>query len=84
MTDQPERRAGMQELHDDIRGIIKKVDENLNKTTRIETALWPSPGQPSKLEQLEGRVSSLETARAWAVGAFAAISSLFGYHVSRH
>lgn len=73
MSDQ-ERRRGMDELHADIR-------EVLTKTAKIESAIWPDPGQPSVLTTLSTRVSSLETAKAWAIGAFAVISSAFGIHI---
>ena len=67
----------MGELHADLREILEK-------TTRIEAAIWPSPGQPSTLDKLSERVSTLETAKAWAIGAFAVLSSLFGIHLGGH
>jgi hypothetical protein len=69
-----ERRRGTEELHADIKQVLEK-------TNRIENALWPDPGQPSALSVLNERVSSLETAKAWAIGAIAVVSSLFGIHL---
>jgi hypothetical protein len=74
MSEYQERRRGTEELHADLQKVLEK-------TTRIESAIWPSPGQPSAFEHLQERVSSLETAKAWAIGAFAVLSSLFGIHL---
>jgi hypothetical protein len=72
-----ERRQGFTELHDDLRKVLEK-------TTRIETALWPDPGQPSTITRLDTRVGSLESAKAWAIGAFAGLTGLFGIHLFGH
>jgi hypothetical protein len=72
-----ERRKGFEDLHYDLRQVLEK-------TTRIETALWPDPGQPSKLTTLDSRVDSLESAKAWAIGAFAGLTGLFGLHLFGH
>lgn len=69
-----ERRRGTEELHADIKQVLEK-------TNRIENAIWPDPGQPSVLSKLSDRVSGLETAKSWAIGAIAVISSLFGIHI---
>jgi hypothetical protein len=69
-----ERRRGTEELHADIQKVLEK-------TTKIESAIWPDPGQPSVLTKLDERIDALETAKAWAIGAFAVISSAFGIHI---
>lgn len=66
------------ELHDDIKQILEK-------TTRIEAALWPDPNQPGVLTRHTERIDKLEgwrnfLAGAWFVVTFVA-TTVFGIHI---
>lgn len=50
----------------------------LEKVTRIESAIWPDEGQPSKLSQHEDRIVSLEKGRSYMAGAIGAIAAILG------
>jgi hypothetical protein len=67
----------MEEIRDDIKKILEK-------TTRIETALWPDEGQPGTLTKHAERIDSLENWRSYLVGAWAVITTaaatVFGIH----
>lgn len=69
---------GTEDLHDDIKKILEK-------TTRIETALWPDPNQPGTLTKFDERLDNLERWRSYLVGAWGAITTaaatVFGIHV---
>ena len=69
------------------KGLDKVLEGQGDLSTRmavVETLLTPNKGQPSRLDDLEERVSSLEKAKAWAMGAFAVVSSIMGLHIGTH
>lgn len=59
----------------------EKLDLILQKTIRIETALWPDDGQPGVLTRHDERLDNLEQWRNWLAGASAVISTFFGIHL---
>jgi hypothetical protein len=72
-----------------------KLDQILADTTRIKAALWPDEGQPGvltrhgeRMDEIEDKVQSLEGWRNYLIGAWSAITlifgTIFGVHVSRH
>lgn len=67
----------------EIRAIRDAVNQGnvdtSERLTRIETLLAPSPGQPNRLELIEGRLGHLETGRNWLMGAWAVVSTAVGY-----
>jgi len=72
------------DLHNDIRTILQK-------TTRIETALWPDENQPGVLTKHDERLDKLEDWKSHIAGGmrvlgflWTALAALFGYHVSKH
>jgi hypothetical protein len=69
----------------------EKLDLLLEKTTRIETALWPDYGQPSiltkhteRMDDIEDKIAELNTWKNRLIGAWAVVTSLFGIHTIRH
>lgn len=50
----------------------------LEKVTRIEAAIWPDEGQPSKLAEHESRIVSLEKGRSYMAGAIGALAAVLG------
>lgn len=51
---------------------------------RLETLLTPTAGQPSRLDDFNERLHSLESARNWVLGAWGAVCAIFGIHVYSH
>ena len=70
-----------EELHDDIREIRNLLTQNLAKTVKIETALWPDQGQKSRLTEHDERIDALEKWRNYLAGAWAVISTFFIGHI---
>jgi hypothetical protein len=58
----------------------EKLDQILSKTIRIEAALWPDEGQPGVLTEHDTRLSNLESWRNFLTGAWAVVTTLFGFH----
>lgn len=55
----------------------QKLDLILAKVSRIEGALYPDPGQPSRITRLEDDVSVLKLWRSGLAGAWAVVLALF-------
>lgn len=55
----------------------QKLDAILAKVSRIEGALYPDPGQPSRVTALETDVSSLKAWRNFLTGAWAVVTAIF-------
>jgi hypothetical protein len=68
----------------DSKLVLDKLDELGTKITRIEGALYPDPGQPSRITQLEQSVSALQGWRNTLVGAWVVISAGLGLVVRKH
>jgi len=62
----------------------EKLDKILEKTIRIETALWPDEGQPSILTKHEERLKSLEGWRYWLAGAWSLLATIVGIKIGTH
>jgi hypothetical protein len=69
------------ERFDKIEG---KLDTLLDRTARFDAIIYPSPGQPSVIEDHAERISKLEGWRNFLAGAWTvvtvAFSVLFGLH----
>jgi len=58
--------------------ILLKLNEIGERITRIETALYPDEGQPSRLTELEHRTATLEGWRNYTMGALAVLGAGLG------
>jgi hypothetical protein len=74
-----------EDLHDDVREIRNLVTQNLAKTVKIESALWPDEGQPSLLTKHGEAIKALEGWRNILNGIWIALTTIasvvFGIHV---
>ena len=67
-------------MSDDL--LHQNIQTILEKTTRIETALWPDKNQKGVLTLHDERLDKLESWRNYLTGAWAVVATFFGFHLT--